>query len=624
MPGASSGVVSALSVYVEPLAADARVGVIGDVELGLHERLLELGARTVHLFDPDPERVARTADEVPRGVSVRMLRDDFDVRDGAFDLVIIPDLGILPDPAAAVVRLRRVIDPRGAVVAMGRARMEKRDDDARNEGDGGDDDRFPELAPAVVEYAELYDLFALQFESVTMTGVLPFAGVVFAELGAGDDLAVSVDTRLVDPDPPSVFVVVAGRESSALDPYAIVQVATSSSPADAPSAEDAEAEEVDVDALDTIAIDIPILPGLTAESHRRDHDVATAFAAMQLKAELLAAQLDEHRARLSIDGIRAAEHADRVEQIALEREAALTRAAELEGVLVAAQQALGGLERRLVAAEEGMLERDDQIAALNAELDARTHNGQELTTESVDVSPSVNDPHPQVAELLARAERAEASLALHVADLAQLSEAQAAETHALEEQLRDRARVIAAMDKELARREQLVRELVHSLEEARDNAALAGGAGHVFEAAPIMPGVAPEEVARLRRKLDELALEVARREGELVAQAWWITELENEKARLLSSARAKQAPAPSPAPSPADAPAGGGSRGPDLERELARTRDELDALRQALTQEHSARVAAGSGEELARARAELARQAALLEQIKGRGTHPEG
>ena len=121
--------VSALSVYVEPLVADARVAVIGDVELGLHERLIELGARTVHLFDPDPERVARSADEVPRGVSVRMLRDDFDVRDGAFDLVVIPDLGILPDPAGAIVRLRRVVDARGAVVAMGRARTEQQERD---------------------------------------------------------------------------------------------------------------------------------------------------------------------------------------------------------------------------------------------------------------------------------------------------------------------------------------------------------------------------------------------------------------------------------------------------------------------------------------------------------------
>ena len=44
--------------------------------------------------------------------------------------------------------------------------------------------------------------------------------------------------------------------------------------------------------------------------------------------------------------------------------------------------------------------------------------------------------------------------------------------------------------------------------------------------------------------------------------------------------------------------------------------DELDALRQALAQEHAARVAAESGEELTQARAELAKQAALLEQIR--------
>ena len=260
-----------------------------------------------------------------------------------------------------------------------------------------------------------------------------------------------------------------------------------------------------------------------------------------------------------------------------------------------------------------MLERDDQIAALNAELDARTNNGSELTTEAVDPL--------MLAELVARAERAEASLALHVADLAHLSEAQAAETHILEEQLRDRARVIAATDKELGRREQLVRELVLSLEEARDQAGTVGGGGAIFEAAPTMPGVAPEEVARLRRKLDDLALQVARREGELVAQAWRITELENEKARLLAARAA--APAAAPAPAAATAERADAGR-PDLERELARTRDELDALRQALTQEHAARVAAESGEELSRARAELARQAVLLEQIKGRGTHPEG
>ncbi len=545
-----AALIAALSVYVDPLVADARVAVVGDGELGLHERLLELGARTVHLYDPDPERVARIEDRVPRGVSVRMMRDEFDVRDGAFDLVVIPDIGILPDAAAAIVRLRRVVDPRGAVVAMGRARTSRVHDP--------DDALFPELSPPVVEYAELYDLFALQFESVTMTGVLPFAGVVFAELGAGDDLAVSVDTRLVEPEAPSVFVVTAGREAALLDPYAIVQVARHREP----------------DSFDTVAVEIS-----RREADSREHDVATAFAAMQLKAELLAAQLDEHRARLVAVDSRGAEQASLVERFAVERDLAITRAAELEGILGAAQQAVQLLDRRLIDGAQGMLERDDEIASLNAELDARTTH------------PPADDAH-------------------------------AAETACLEEQLRERARVIAAMDRELARREHLVRELVASLEEVSEGA---GSTAHVFEAAPAMPGVAPEEVARLRRKLDDLALQVARREGELVAQAWRITELENEKGGLVASlereTRRQAAVAAPPAPASKARLEAASS---DLQGELARTRDEIDALRQALTQEHAARISAESGEELSRAREELARQAVLLEQMKGRATHPEG
>jgi hypothetical protein len=568
-----SSVVTALSVYIEPLVEDARVAILGSVELELHTHLLELGARSVHLYDPDPDRVARSEDEVPRGVSVRMLRDEYDVRDGAFDLVVIPDVGILSDPASAIVRLRRVVDARGAVVALGRARTNQTNEMS-----------FPELAPAAVEYAELYDMFALQFESVTMTGVVPFAGVVFAELGGSDDLAVSVDTSLVTPDQPGVFVVLAAREETALDPYAIVQVARGD----------------DNELNDTVAIGVPIPIPVPDES--RVHEAATAFAAMQLKAELLATQLDEHRSRVASAESRAAAQEARLEQLVLERDVALTRTSELEGILAAAEQALGGLEKRLVTAERGMLERDDQIAALNAELDARTVEANEareaeLTTESVD---------PEVlAEVITRADRAEAALALHVADLAQVVEAHANETAAVEAQLQERARVIAEMDRELARREQLVRELVASLEEARDNPANAP----VFESAPAAPGVAPEEVARLRRRLDDLAFDVARREGELVAQAWRITELENDKARLVARPTAPPAAVRHPAPQVPSA---------DLEKALAKTRDELDALRQALTQEHAARVAAESGEELSHARAELARQAALLEQMRGR------
>ncbi len=560
MPAPSS-IVAALTVYVEPLVADARVAVLGDGELGLDVRLLELGARTVHLYDPDPDRVARIADEVPRGVSARMLRDDFDVRDGAFDLVVIPDVGGLPDAAGAIVRLRRILDPRGAVVAMGRARTA-----------GGGGALFPELVPATIEYAELYDLFALQFENVTMTGVLPFNGVVFAELGAGDDLTVSVDTRLVEPEPPGIFVVVASRdEEPVLDPYAIVQIDREADAEQDPDAVD------DVGGLRTQLIDaLPVAVAIRA--HEDALEAAAAFAAMQLKAEILAQQLEEHRARLASG-----------EQ----------RAAELESILSAAQVAIGTLERRLIAAEQGLRERDDRIAALDAELDPRDEAGENALSTTY-LQPA------DLAHAVARAERAERAEAV----LLLVADAHGAETTGIEAQLRERASVIAALEKELDRREHLVRELVASLEEARDPS----GVPLTFEAAPAMPGVAPEEVARLRRKLDELAFEVARREGELTAQTWRITELENEKRRLAAKAARPASPAPAAAPA---APAG-------IDRDLAAARDELDALRQALTQEHAARVAAESGEELLQARAELQRQGVLLEQLRAQGTPAEG
>lgn len=497
-----ASLVAALSVYLEPIAEDARVLLVGEADEELEALLEEMGARSVHLLEAGLE-----------------------VRDGAFDVAVVPDLNALDDVAGTLSRLRRVVDARGSVIAMGRARTESREPK---------EDAFPDLAPAQLGYAELYDQFALRFEHVAMTGVVPFRGVVFAELGHEDsDVGVSVDTRLVDAPPPDVFVVVASREPVPLEPYAIVQIGSESAP-------------------------------------RRDLEAEAAFAAMHLKAELLAAQLDEQRARLHVAEARSNDEAPRIARIIAERDAAVTQATELESILGAAQQALALLEKKLLEAERGMLERDDRIAVLHAELDARS---------------ATPRPDPQeLALLVARAERAEAALALHVADLAQVADAHAMETAALEQQLRDRAQVIAALEKEIVRREHLVRELVTSIEDASER----GTNGYVFEeapplsipppvaAAPIEPPAPPassatadlrEENAKLRKKLDELAMEVARREGELRAQSWKITELENAGGPRLV--------------------AGNGSRVSELERELAKSREELDALRQALRQEHA-------------------------------------
>src|SRR5262249_8016200 len=153
-------------------------------------------------------------------------------------------------------------------------------------------------------------------------------------------------------------------------------------------------------------------------------------------------------------------------------------------------------------------------------------------------------------------------------------------------------------------RDRIVRELVEALEEARQGGAPAPTDGSGVVAAPAdVSSTAPErnendaersrglteENASLRQKLDVLALDLARREGEAQASAWSVSELER---KLADATRAA---------APTD------DRGGML--------DELDALRRALTQEHELRVQLESGEELARARAELQRQATLLGQV---------
>src|SRR6187402_3263928 len=92
---APASLVDALLVYAEPLASGAHVVVIGDAETAVADGLLELGARAVHVFDPDPARAANAARFAPRGVTVRALVEDLDVRDGAFDLAVVPDIAEL-------------------------------------------------------------------------------------------------------------------------------------------------------------------------------------------------------------------------------------------------------------------------------------------------------------------------------------------------------------------------------------------------------------------------------------------------------------------------------------------------------------------------------------------------
>jgi hypothetical protein len=521
----------ALAVYAESLAADRRVAVLGDSSVGLGERLLDLGARSVLLWDPDEERAAREAERAPYGVAVRVLPVDdahtADVRPGSVDLALVTDLAMFEDAQGVLALVRRAVGDRGVALVAAANR---------------------DVAPGDVrafDYYELFDLVAAEFEDVRMVAQLPFVGVALAELGRDEEApTVSVDTQLVEAGrSPEAFLAVATSGGASLEPYAIVELPP----------QPALAEAVD------------------------DQGTQALLAQAQLEAQALEGQLDATRARLAqVEHASAAAVAVQAEQLA----ARAVRTTELEQVLA---------------------DRAAQLAELSVEVEEMRS-----AAEAGQVAAA------QVEELALRADRAERALTALQPELSRVGDAHAAEHARFEEALRDRAQAIRALEAELARRERMVRELVDALEES------------AARQPPAADDAVAQENLQLRQKLDALALDLAHREGEAQAAAWTLAELERRVAEASTRAEASPPAAPSGGPAPATPAAG------DLGHRLAAALDELDVLRQAVAQEHAQRLRAESGEELERAKAEIQRQAALLEQLghgdrtEGPGLHPSG
>ncbi len=207
----------ALAVYAESLAAGARVAVFGDSSLGLGAKLAELGARTVHLWDPDPARAQAEAERAPQGVTIRAYAEqDADLR--PIDLAIVADLGLFADPSAIVRRVRRMVGEEGVAILSARSTEAGREAPASL---GAPDSRS-------FDYYDLFDLVAPEFESVRMIAELPFHGVALVELGGEEEEpGVTVDTQLGESGgPPDGFVVVASQRGASLEPYTIVQLAS--------------------------------------------------------------------------------------------------------------------------------------------------------------------------------------------------------------------------------------------------------------------------------------------------------------------------------------------------------------------------------------------------------------
>jgi hypothetical protein len=208
----------------------------------------------------------------------------------------------------------------------------------------------------------------------------------------------------------------------------------------------------------------------------------------------------------------------------------------------------------------------------------------------------------QLEEAGNQLEQARLLAAASQAEMARTAQTHVAELARFEETLRERAQNIRVLEAEVARRDRMVRELVDSLEALPRE--------QPVDERSSDPTPLTDELARensiLRWRLDALALELARRDAEMQAGEWAIQELQHELAREEQNARPEHTQEQALGPA-------GPTQG-DTQR-LAAALEELEALRLALTQEHQARVRAESGEELVRARSEIQRQAALVEQL---------
>lgn len=402
----------ALAAYAESLVDGRRVIVFGDASSRLAEHLLERGARLIHVYDPDPTRVAEAATRnTERNISYAPLAESgLAVRDGTFDAAIVENLSTV-DAHSVLKRARRVLSARGvALVAC------------------PNPDVRAELLPepergAPVDYYALYDAVSEHFEHVRMLGQLPFVGYSVVDFAPEHEPEPAFDAGFVPggAEEPEWFIALCAEEPRQLDEFLVVEIAWRAAlgAGDARGSQDqvhaaraaerraiervgeveAESAElrVELEALRTRAADAAELRSLRAELGKRDAwitELEARAATADARADAAQAELDQERAHARTQQQAARAHApppntERVGE--LERELAEQRDAteRLEAILAEREQRLGQLlevEPADTAAELGALEtqlkdRAERIRALEGELAEAERVGRELVLE---------------------------------------------------------------------------------------------------------------------------------------------------------------------------------------------------------------------------------------------------
>jgi SAM-dependent methyltransferase len=388
-----------LAAYAEPVASGRRVLFVGPAVSALPARLLERGARLVHVCDPDPVRVAEaTAKNRAKEVSFSALADGhFALREGAFDVCIVEDAGIT-DPVALMKKLRRALTPRGVAI-LASLNPETRVP------------LLPHRPSGVIslDYYALYDAVKTEFEYVRMLGQAPFVGYVIADFAPEGTPEPSLDTAFLPAgaEEPELFIAVASQQPVDLEAFAVVQLPYRSVVTGAASN--------DTEALRRSRAEALELRGKLTEAETSLTSDRQGLAALRGKlseAETNLAGLAALRGKLS----------------------------EAEAALAADKQALAARDAKLREAETRVFARDAELLALRQELENKNQQLKQQESKLTELNGKLKQgPSPEEAA------------------------AAAADLGALEKTLAERGEHIRKLERDLREAERVGKELVRQL-----------------------------------------------------------------------------------------------------------------------------------------------------------------
>jgi SAM-dependent methyltransferase len=388
-----------LAAYAEPVASGRRVLFVGPAVSALPARLLERGARLIHVCDPDPVRVAEaTAKNRAKEISFSALADGhFALREGAFDVCIVEDAGIT-DPVALVKKLRRALTPRGVAI-LASLNPETRVP------------LLPHRPSGVIslDYYALYDAVKTEFEHVRMLGQAPFVGYVIADFAPEGTPEPSLDTAFLPAgaEEPELFIAVASQQPVDLEAFAVVQLPYRSVVSGAASN--------DTEALRRSRAETLELRGKLTEAE-------TSLATDRQGLSALRGKLSEAEANLAGVG------------------ALRSKLSEAEAALAADKQALAARDAKLREAETRVFARDAELLALRQELENKNNQ--------------LKEQAGKLTELTGK---------LKQGPSAEEAAAAAADLSALEKTLAERGEHIRKLERDLREAERVGKELVRQL-----------------------------------------------------------------------------------------------------------------------------------------------------------------